>query len=221
MKTLMRYDKTILAGLLLAAMACCSASAVAQDYPDPKERPERVVEGEAVPQDAYRSEVTPVVESVLFYIFGGALLLSAVGLCICRDVVRMATCLFFTLGSAAVLYLLLGAFFLGAIQLIVYAGGTLILLVFGVMLTNKSPWVRFDCKPAEMIAAAGVAIVLFFGLATMLTTTEWAQSTGEARSTTVAQFGKALLTTYLVPFEVASVMLLVVMIAAAYMARQE
>jgi NADH:ubiquinone oxidoreductase subunit 6 (subunit J) len=160
-------------------------------------------------------------EGAFFYLFGGALLVSALGVCVSRSVVRMATWLFGALASVAVLYLLLGAPFLGAIQLIVYAGGTLILLVFGVMLTSKSPFVRFECKPIEMWAAGGVAILLFAGLATVLTRTHWPAEATSYAGASVGVIGKELLTTYLVPFEVASVVLLVVMIAAAYLARQE
>ena len=133
----------------------------------------------------------------------------------------MATWLFGTLGSVAVLYLLLGATFLGAIQLIVYAGGTLILLIFGVMLTSKSPWVRFDCRGVELVAAGGVAGALFLGLVTMVYRTDWPTEARVAPGAPVAELGKSLLTTYLVPFEVASVVLLVVLVAAAYLARQE
>lgn len=160
-------------------------------------------------------------EAVMFYLFGGAVLVSALGVCVSTNIVRMATWLFGTLGSVAVLYLLLGANFLGAIQLIVYAGGTLILLIFGVMLTNKSPWVRFDCSRTEMLAAGGVAGALFLGLVTMLMRTDWPSQAKVTHGASVAELGKALLTTYLVPFEVASVVLLVVMIAAAYLAKTD
>ncbi len=162
-----------------------------------------------------------VLEAVLFYIFGGTALVAALGICLSKSVVRMATWLFGTLGAVAVLYLLLGAFFLSAIQLIVYAGGTLVLLVFGVMLTSKSPWVRFECSKVELAAGGGVAVMLFAGLLSVLTRADWAVTEGATTGATVEDFGKALLTTYLVPFEVASVVLLVVMIAAAYLARQE
>lgn len=160
-------------------------------------------------------------EAMMFYLFGGAVLVSALGVCVSKNIVRMATWLFGTLGSVAVLYLLLGANFLGAIQLIVYAGGTLILLIFGVMLTNKSPWVRFDCSRTEMLAAGGVAGALFLGLVTMLARTNWPSQASVTHGASVAELGKALLTTYLAPFEVASVVLLVVMIAAAYLARTD
>jgi len=162
-----------------------------------------------------------VVEAVLFYVFAAAVLFSALGVCICASVVRMATCLFGTLGAVAVLYFLLGANFLGAIQLIVYAGGTLILLVFGVMLTSKSPWVRFEVRPVELVAAGAVAIAFFAGLGAVLTQARWGETSAAAQVHAIKVIGKSLLTTYLVPFEVASVVLLVVMIGAAYMARQE
>ncbi len=177
--------------------------------------------------EAPRFEGPPVwhqggaVEALFFYLFGGALMASALGVCISKSIVRMAVWLFFALGAVAILYLLLGAFFLGAIQLIVYAGGTLILLVFGVMLTSKSPWVRFDCPKTELVAAAMVSGVLFVGLVTVLAGASWPPEASIAQRATVADIGKELLTTYLVPFEVASVVLLVVMIGAAYLARQE
>ncbi len=160
-------------------------------------------------------------EAVMFYVFGGSVLMCAIGVCVTKSVVRMATWLFGTLAAVAVLYFLLGAMFLGAVQLIVYAGGTLILLVFGVMLTSKSPWVRFEARRTEMVAAGCVALALFAGLATVLVKASWPVQVRVARSATIEAIGKELLTTYLVPFEVVSVLLLVVMIAAAYLARQE
>ncbi|NOT00052.1 MAG: hypothetical protein HOP29_05445 [Phycisphaerales bacterium] len=163
------------------------------------------------------------VETILFYLFGGAVLASAIGVCVSKSVVRMAVWLFGTLGAVAVLYLLLGAAFLGAVQLIVYAGGTLILLIFGVMLTTKSPWVRFEATTSEMLAAGGVVVALFIGLATVVASdmTRWPTQAGVNEVATVKSLGESLLTTYLVPFEAASVVLLVVMIGAAYLARQE
>ncbi|MEP0844944.1 MAG: NADH-quinone oxidoreductase subunit J, partial [Phycisphaerae bacterium] len=64
-------------------------------------------------------------EALLFYIVGGTAAATALGCVLCTNIVRMAVCLFGTLGSVAILYFLMAANFLGAIQLIVYAGGTL------------------------------------------------------------------------------------------------
>ncbi len=160
-------------------------------------------------------------EAVLFYIVGGAAALTALGCVLSANIVRMATLLFGTLGSVAILYFLLGANFLGAIQLIVYAGGTLIVIIFGVMLTNKSPWVKYTPRRPEIIAGAVLCLGLFAGLAAALTRMAWGQPQPQTKTFDVAQIGWSLLTTYLVPFELASVLLLAVMIGAAYLARPE
>jgi NADH:ubiquinone oxidoreductase subunit 6 (subunit J) len=133
----------------------------------------------------------------------------------------MAVYLFATLGSVAAIYFLLLANFIGVIQLIVYAGGTLILLIFGVMLTSKSPWVRFDTKPRELIAAGSVCTAFAGALLWVVTRADWPQTSDSVSGSTVAGFGQSLLSHYLVPFEAVSVLLLVVMIGAAYLARQE
>lgn len=162
------------------------------------------------------------VENLAFYVFAALVLFSALGVVISKNIVRSATCLLGTLGGVAALYFVLHANLLAAIQLIVYAGGTLILIVFGVMLTSKSPWVQFGATKGQVAAAAMVAVLLAFGLCTLMLTADWSHSGGVlAESPKVATVGKALLTDYLVPFEAASVLLLVVMIGAAYLARPE
>jgi len=156
----------------------------------------------------------------MFYVIGGIAALCALGCVLFSSVVRMAVCLFGTLGAAAGLYFLLMANFLGAIQLIVYAGGTLIVIIFGIMLTSQSPRLRFMPKPSEVIAGVLACLALFVGLVIVLTRTTW--SGGKAGGDyTVAQIGESLLTTYLLPFEVTSVLLLAVMIGAAYLCRRD
>lgn len=160
-------------------------------------------------------------EAIMFYIFAATVLGCGLAICLSRNIVRMAVYLFGTLAGVAVLYFLLLANFIGVVQLIVYAGGTLILLVFGVMLTSKSPWARFDIKRSEMVTAGIVAIVFAAALLTIVVGAHWHEAQGPVAGSTVADFGNELLTTYLVPFEALSVLLLVVMIGAALMARQE
>lgn len=159
-------------------------------------------------------------EAALFYLFGLAAVGSAIGVVVSADIVRAAVWLLGALGAVAALYFLLMANFLGAIQLIVYAGGIMVLIVFGVMLTSKSPWMRFNPRPIEVVGGAVVFCLLFAALATAVVWTDWpsaAQPLSEPPR--VAVFGQELLTTYLVPFEAASVLLLVVMIGAAYLAK--
>jgi NADH-quinone oxidoreductase subunit J len=121
----------------------------------------------------------------------------------------------------AALYFLLGGYFLGAVQLIVYAGGTLVLIVFGVMLTARSPQVSFEPRWFEMAAGAGICAVLLATLLHVVLRTTWpgAAEAGDVPDATVAAIGQQFLGDYLVPFEAASILLLVVMIGAAFLAR--
>jgi NADH:ubiquinone oxidoreductase subunit 6 (subunit J) len=161
------------------------------------------------------------IEALAFYAVGGVAALCALGCVITTNIVRMAVCLFGTLGSVAILYFLMAANFLGAIQLIVYAGGTLIVIIFGVMLTSKAPWVKFVPRPVEVVAGAVVCGALFIGMLVAIQRMVWSPGKSAASGFTVEQIGRDLLTTYLVPFELASVLLLAVMIGAAYLARTE
>lgn len=161
-------------------------------------------------------------ETFAFYIFAGIALGSAIGAAVSRNIVRTAVCLLGTLGGVAGLYFLLNANLLGAIQLIVYAGGTLILIVFGVMLTSKSPWVVMQPTRKQVVGAVLLTVLLATGLILLMNRADWSNATGTlVASPRVGDVGKTLLTDYLVPFEAASVLLLVVMIGAAYLARPE
>ncbi|HVP10237.1 MAG TPA: NADH-quinone oxidoreductase subunit J [Phycisphaerae bacterium] len=160
-------------------------------------------------------------EAFAFYLFGGVALLSAIGILVSRNIVRTAVCLLGTLGGVGCLYFLLNASFLAAIQFIVYVGGTLILIIFGVMLTTKSPWVAFTPTRRQVAAGCVVAVMLAFGLCMLLLQADWPAAQKDLAAPSVKEIGNMLLTDYLVPFEAASVLLLVVMIGAAYLARGE
>lgn len=161
---------------------------------------------------------------LLFYLFAGMAAAAAVGLVLSRNIVRSAVCLLFTLTGVAGLYFLLGAEFLAAVQLVVYAGGTLILIIFGVMLTSKSPFSRFEPKLAEVIVAGSISAILLIALVLAIRSTFPAgtgvepYATGDERYP-MTRLGQALLGDYLLPFEIVSVLLLVVMIGAAYLAK--
>lgn len=163
------------------------------------------------------------VAPILFYACALLTCVSAWAVVVSQNIVRMSVYLLLTLSGVAGLYFMLQAEFLAAIQLIVYAGGTLILIVFGIMLTNKSPYIQFRVQPWEIALGVliGLAIAGLLLLALVHTplseTRETAFPEGYSQ---VATIGRYLLSRYLVPFEVAAVLLLVVMIGAAYMARQ-
>src|SRR5947208_8540814 len=162
---------------------------------------------------------TTTVTAVLFYIFALMAGGSALAVVVTKNIVRMAVALLFTLTGVAGLYFLLNAEFLAAVQLVVYAGGTLILIVFGVMLTSKSPFSKFDPKIGEVMIAISMCFVLFAALVMAIVSLPAKPQPPEINGYPMAQLGQILLGDFLVPFEIVSVLLLVVMIGAAYLAK--
>ncbi len=160
------------------------------------------------------------------------------------NIVRMAFYLVLSLGATAGLFFLAGADFIGAMQLLIYVGGTLVLLVFGVMLTAQSPFILMKTRGGDWVVAAfvGGSLLAMLMLAAFYVP-QWhvgvASSDQAAIATpTTTVVGEGLLgirvdslagasnpqqaglvSGYLLPFEIVSVHLLVVLIGAAYLAR--
>jgi NADH:ubiquinone oxidoreductase subunit 6 (subunit J) len=186
---------------------------------------------------------------VFFWLVATATAASALMVVVTQNIVRAAIWLLFTLAGTAALYFLLGADFVGATQLIVYVGGTLVLVVFGVMLTAQGPFVSLRAGAGEWAMVTIVGLVFFGVLAATATFTVWPTQPppvlDAATSPGSVQLGQALLgipeatpadrpltglppghdsqrrtqVAYLLPFEIVSVHLLVVLIGAAYLAR--
>src|SRR5229473_1551919 len=93
--------------------------------------------------------------------------LSAVAVLVSQNIVRSAVWLLFTLAGTAGVFFLLGADFVAATQLIIYVGGILVLVVFGVMLTAQGPFITMKVGAAEWAIAMVVGIVLFVVLASV------------------------------------------------------
>src|SRR6516225_10087498 len=103
--------------------------------------------------------------SVLFYILAVATGVCALAVVLTQNIVRAAAWLLFTLAGTSGLFFLLGADFVAATQLLVYVGGTLVLVVFGVMLTAQGPFISLRISAVEWALAAGVGLILFGVLA--------------------------------------------------------
>lgn len=162
------------------------------------------------------------VSAGLFYLLSAVMLGSGLMILLSDNIVRMAVYLLFTLSSVAALYLLLGAELLAAVQLIVYVGGILILIIFGVMLTSRELAVSASIPTGEKFGGLAIAglIGLTMILAGLYAGLESRTLPVEVSEYEVREVGLALMTDFILPFEVAAVVLLVVMIAAAYMARK-
>src|SRR5262245_10950403 len=87
--------------------------------------------------------------------------LCAIAVVVSQNIVRAATWLLFCLGGVSGLFFLLGADFVGATQLLVYVGGTLVLVIFGVMLTAQGPFVSMKTGAAEWAISGLVGLSLF------------------------------------------------------------
>ena len=97
-----------------------------------------------------------------FYLFAGLACLFAFGVLFSSNVVRMAANLIASLAATAALFMLAGAEFVGAMQIMIYVGGTLVLLIFGVMLTAQASFISMKTSAAEWIIAAIVGGSLLF-----------------------------------------------------------
>jgi NADH-quinone oxidoreductase subunit J len=209
-------------------------------------------------------------QSFFFLLFALVTCVFAVAVVLTSNVVRMAFYLILSLGSTAGLFFLAGADFVGSMQLMIYVGGTLVLLVFGVMLTAQGPFISMKTRGGEWILAAVVGGSLFAVLAQRIVNvddwfgprsaasahdhdihpaslrsaaadhppTEQHAAHRELRDMrTATKIGLGLtgprvdrlsqpdpvvrsgMSSYLLPFEIVSVHLLVVLIGAAYLAR--
>jgi NADH-quinone oxidoreductase subunit J len=158
---------------------------------------------------------------IIFYLFALITVGSACIVVFSKNIVYAAFSLLFTLFGVAGLYVLLQADFLAVTQVLVYVGGILTLLLFGVMLTNKVISVDMKTGTLHTIPAIVLAAIVFGSLAGLYYAT-WSTVTAPATNivSTARPIGEMLMTSYALPFEVASVILLVAMVGAALIARR-
>jgi len=193
----------------------------------------------------------PQLFDIFFYLFAAAIVASAAVVCFSRNIVHAAFSLLFTFFGVAGIYVLLSADFLAVSQILIYVGGILVLLVFGVMLTNRVTNIDLRSAlgariPALIICGALLALlvsILIPGHWISFSDTPWKGSPwhtnaieqvtkvtqGAAREIldhqgsygTASEIGKLLMTDYLLPFELISIVLIVALIGAAMIARRE
>jgi NADH:ubiquinone oxidoreductase subunit 6 (subunit J) len=176
----------------------------------------------------------------LFWVIALVTAFCAIAVVVSQNIVRSATWLLFTLGGTAGIFFLLGADFVGATQLLVYVGGKLVLVVFGVMLTAQGPFITMKTSAGEW-AISGLVGLLLFGVLGVSALTAGkpvepphplSSDPSISQYTTVFGLGFSGVgvgpvhkqqpsgrTSYLLPFEIVSIHLLVVLIGAAYLAR--
>jgi len=155
--------------------------------------------------------------AILFYLFSLVTIGAASVMVFSKNVVYSAFALMFTLIGVAAIYVLLYADFLAATQLLVYVGGILILILFGLMLTGQGHTYTFksvtvNIVPGTVLSVAAGALLIY-----AFVTTSWNVVEPIERTETVNEMGMMLMGSYILPFIVIGVLLLIAIIGAILM----
>ena len=158
---------------------------------------------------------------IIFYVFAILTIVSAGLVVFSKNIVYSAFSLLVTFFSVAGIYVLLNADFIAITQLLIYVGGILVLLLFGVMLTTNVTNVELNAQTLKAIPATIIAAIVAALLVSTVISTKWKVNETPPMNNTVKGLGELLLTKYLLPFEIASIVLLVAIIGAAFLARRD
>ena len=165
------------------------------------------------------------VQIVSFGILAAMMLVTALGVVLLSNIVHSAFLLAGVFLSISGLYLLLNADFVAAAQVLIYVGAVNVLILFAIMLVNKRE--DFSNIPKRWLRQGATAIVclgLFALLGTMVLVTPWSldiTTSPAVIENTVIAIGEHLFSDYLLPFELASVLLLMAMVGAIILARRD
>ena len=155
----------------------------------------------------------------VFWFIAALTIMSAAFVVLNNQLIYSAVALLFTLFGVAGLYVFLWADFIAGIQILVYVGGILVLVIFGIMLTNKIRSVRISHKSVQQGVGGVVTLWLFIFLVFAMAKAPWALSDSVEPIGTVREIGILLLTDFLLPFEIISLLLLGALIGAAVLSR--
>ena len=158
-------------------------------------------------------------DNVAFGLIVALTLGSAFVVVLSQQLLYSAIALLFTLFGIAGLYIFMWADFMAGVQIIVYIGGILVLLIFGIMLTNKISSVNISHTSLQKSVGAVSALGVLGLLIPMILNTSWYQLSSKEPSQTADSIGRLLMMEYLLPFEVASLLLLGALIGAAMLSR--
>ncbi len=158
---------------------------------------------------------------VIFYFFAAMTVVGAGIVVFARSLIYSAFGLLFTFFGVAALYVFMDADFLAAAQLVIYVGGILVLLLFGVMLTHKLYDLQLKTEMHQVFPSLLVTLAVFLTLMGVLLKTSWHVPASQPQSPTTAEIGILFMKDYILPFEIASIFLLVALIGAAMIVRRK
>ncbi|QQL48471.1 NADH-quinone oxidoreductase subunit J family protein [Mucilaginibacter ginkgonis] len=176
-------------------------------------------------------------ENIIFYFLSAVVVGSALMIASGKNLVRSVFLFFVTLFALAGIYVLALADFVAITQIVIYVGGILVLIIFAFMLSGKealstlqkadNTWFRIGNLPALLISALFLLVLVNLFLKTDIGNSAWLKEsvsdndfiTDSGEMT--ANIGTNLMTRYLLPFEVISVLLLMALVGAAHLSRKE
>jgi NAD(P)H-quinone oxidoreductase subunit 6 len=156
-----------------------------------------------------------------FYLLAAVTLAGAGAVAFSRNIVYSAVGLLGSLLGAGALYVLLSADFVAITQLLVYVGGVMVLVLFAVMLTSKITEVNVSNRSFGLVGGLLLLVAMGPVLLSVAILTPWREAAPGPLAPTTAAIGDALLTRWLLPFEVASLVLLATLVGAVVIARKE
>lgn len=161
------------------------------------------------------------VSTAVFYLIALLTVGSAGMVALSRNIIYSAFSLLGTFMGAAGLYVFLGADFVAAVQVLIYVGGILVLILFAVMLTHRITDVEITNRAAGRIPALLLVALLLVLLIQTVKEVPWIKAKEVVYVATTAKIGDSFLYEYLLPFELASLVLLGAMIGAVVLSRKE
>jgi NADH:ubiquinone oxidoreductase subunit 6 (subunit J) len=163
------------------------------------------------------------VSQVVFIILSVVALAGAAGVVLSRNLFKAALFLVLSFVGVAGFYVLLEAELLAMIQILVYVGAIAILIIFAIMLSRRLMSPEYDPRNEQWIGALFVAVAMFAVLMFILLRVEWPAVQAQVPAEAISQLGQSLVSPdyFLLPFEVASVLLLVALVGAVIIAREQ
>ena len=159
-------------------------------------------------------------EEVIFFVIATVAVIGGLGVVLARSVIHSALFLILALLSVAGIFVLLAADFLAIVQVLVYGGAVTILILFAMMLTRVRDLPSAPDgpqKPIAFVAAITFAVTSIAAIAA----TEFPNESDKINIVSFQEIGNALFTTWAVPFEIASLVLMVALLGAIIIARGE
>ncbi len=165
--------------------------------------------------------MNPTFADILFYFLAATVLIFGAVVAFSKNIVHSGFALLGTFAGVAGLYGMLTANFLAAVQILVYVGGVLIIILFAIMLTRNIQDAKLSNPTRKLLLAVMFGLVIASLLIIIAVKFPFAEKNPTDVQNTVSRIGDALLGKYLIPFEILSLLLLATMIGAVMMVRKE